>query len=217
MADDFRVIRLVTGSLMENTYIAGWPDEGVGFVVDPGDDADKILARIEKEGLEMKNLIATHGHLDHICAAKQLQETTGAPFHVHQMDEPLVMGLPDYCRIFGLPPVDPPRIDGYLDGSGITLCGRHFQVYHSPGHSPGSVCLHYENYLFGGDVLFQGSIGRYDLPGSSRDDLAKTLREVILPLPDETIVYPGHGEETTIGHERRTNPYLLSISQGGEI
>ncbi len=217
MTDEFRVIRIVTGLLMENAYVAGWPSEGVGFVVDPGDEPDKILSRAQHANIEIKNIIATHAHMDHICAARQLQEATGAPFWVHRDDESFVTHLREQCQMWSYPLVDPPQIDGYLDGSEVVLCGRTFRVYHAPGHSPGHVCLHYENHLFGGDVLFQGSIGRYDLPGASGEELANTLREVILPLPDETIVHPGHGEETTIGRERRTNPFLIELAAGGQI
>jgi len=202
--------KLEVGSFVTNCYIVGSESGGEGMIIDPGDEAKQILKKVEDMGLDIKLIVLTHGHIDHIGALKEIKEATGAEVAVHSDDAESLKEQP-LSMIFGLFCPTPPPPDRLLqDGDSIDVGDLHFEVLHTPGHTPGGICLLGEGVLFSGDTLFRYSVGRTDLPGGSYDKLAGSIQTKLMMLPDDTIVYPGHGPETTIGDERKGNPYLES-------
>ncbi len=200
--------KLAVGPLFSNCYIVGSETTGEGMVIDPADEAENILKAVREAGLEIKVILLTHGHPDHVGAVKPVKDATGAEVAVHADDAPWLTQQP-LSLVFGpaYPTPDPP--DHLLHEGDVISAGElRFKVIHTPGHTPGGICLLGEGVLFSGDTLFNTGIGRYDLPGGDYDRLMETLRTKVMPLPDETLVYPGHGPETTIGAERRGNPFL---------
>ncbi len=200
---------LHVGPLQTNCYIVGCEETKEGAIIDPGGDAKRILAEVKRLGLEIKYVINTHGHFDHILANKEVVEATGAPLAIHSADASMLT-QGGGALFFGIIGKASPPADVILDeGQVLTLGEIELQVLHTPGHSPGSICLYSEDegVLFDGDVLFNMGMGRYDLPGGSYGILMESIHR-LLALPDETTVYPGHGPATTIGHERRSNPFL---------
>lgn len=176
------------------------------MIIDPGAEADEILKSVKELGIDIKLIVLTHGHIDHIDALKQVKEATRAEAAIHADDVPLLQrkspGL-----IFGSSPAPPP--DRLLKGGdSLDFSGGHFLVLHTPGHSAGSICLMGHGVVFSGDTLFNYGIGRYDLPGGSYDQIMNSIHTKLMVLPDDTIVYPGHGLDTTIGTERQANPFL---------
>jgi glyoxylase-like metal-dependent hydrolase (beta-lactamase superfamily II) len=200
------------GPFAENSYFLFDPDSREAVAIDPGDEADRLLDFVRREGLEVRAILNTHCHLDHVGAVSELKEATGAPFHIHPADRFLLDAVPSQAAFFGLRPPPVPYVDGYLAG-GQTLDfagGRiAIRVIETPGHSPGSVTFDAGGILLSGDVLFQSSIGRTDLPGGDHETLLRSIRERLLVFPDATLVYPGHGPPTTIGRERAVNPFLV--------
>ncbi|MGQ9586448.1 MAG: MBL fold metallo-hydrolase [Anaerolineae bacterium] len=200
---------LTVGPLMANCYIVQEVSHGPALVIDPGGDAPAILRALEVAGAEVAGILCTHGHWDHVAAAPDLAKKTGAPIAIHE-DEVSLFVSGGGAAWFGLPRSRFPQPDRLLqEGDTATLGSLTFQVWHTPGHSPGSVCLYHEEegVLFDGDVLFREGIGRSDLPGGSPTLLKESLRR-LLSLPDATRVLSGHGPESTIGHERTHNPWL---------
>ncbi len=200
---------LHVGPLQTNCYIVGCEGTKEGAIIDPGGDAKRILAEVERLGLEIKYVINTHGHFDHTLANKEVVKATGAPLAIHSADASMLT-QGGGAFFFGIIGKASPPADVILDeGQALTLGEIELQVLHTPGHSPGSICLYSEDegVLFDGDVLFNMGIGRYDLPGGSYSVLTESIQR-LLALPDETTVYPGHGPATTIGRERRSNPFL---------
>ncbi len=176
-------------------------------VIDPGDEAERILAHAREFSLTVRAVLLTHAHFDHMGAAAALQRATGAPLYVHEAD---ARGLCD-PRYSVLPVGDPPHADRLLqDGDTVTVGSLTFTVLHTPGHTTGSVCYRCENVLFAGDTLFAGSIGRTDFAGGDMTAMRQSLRR-LSELPDELSVVPGHGEETTIGYEKQTNPFMIGL------
>lgn len=194
---------------MANCYIIGCETTKTAALIDPGDDADRILMALAEAALTVKYLINTHGHFDHVGANKRLKETTGAKIACHPDDEPMLLALSQSAARFGLSAENSPPADILLkDGDEISFGDITLKVIATPGHSPGGICLYTPGHLFAGDTLFMGSIGRTDLPGGDYDTLIANIKTKLLNLPEDTVVYPGHGPETAIGHEKRMNPFL---------
>ncbi|RPJ42705.1 MAG: MBL fold metallo-hydrolase [Candidatus Latescibacterota bacterium] len=203
------VIGVVVGLFQENTFLVREPAGTHAVVIDPGDEPEKIVRTLTSNGWEPLAILNTHGHLDHIGAVQELKERYGIPFLLHEADEPLLRATPDHARFFGVPVPRVPEVDRYLNDGDLLRFGRlEFRVHHTPGHTPGGVSFHIDERLFAGDTLFFDSIGRTDLPGGDHDTLLRSIRERLLSFPDETVVHSGHGPDTTIGRERKSNPYL---------
>ncbi len=201
--------KLEVGPIMANCFILGCESTKEAVVIDPGDDADRILMALAKAELKVKCLINTHGHFDHVGANKKMKEVTAAPIAIHAGDEPMLTELSRSAAMFGLSAENSPPADRLLeDGDEVVFGEITLKVIHTPGHSPGGICLHTPGHLFAGDTLFAGSIGRTDLPGGDYDTLIASIKERLLELPEDTVVYTGHGPETSIGNEKRMNPFL---------
>ena len=202
---------LIVGPLEVNCYLMAYAPGREALVIDPGDDGERILERIHENNLSLKYILNTHGHFDHVGANRELKKATGADIMIHKKDAPLLIMAGKQARSFGLTADDSPPADRFLSHRDrIELGGICLQVIATPGHSGGGICLLMEDLLFTGDTLFAGSIGRTDLPGSSFRQIMVSIQEMILPLGDHLKIYPGHGPGSTIGKEKRTNPFLLS-------
>jgi len=200
---------LPTGPLEVNCYIIGCETTGKAAVIDPGGNVDRILALLKAKNLATEVIINTHGHFDHIGGNRKLQLETGAPLMIHGADRPLLQRSGEHAALFGLTTDSSPEPTRELeDGEQIPVGELTLTVIHTPGHSPGGICLYVENILVVGDTLFAGSIGRTDLAGGDHNQLIRSIRERLLVLPDATRVYPGHGPQTTIGQEKLYNPFL---------
>ena len=201
--------KLEVGPIMANCFILGCEATKEAAVVDPGDDADRILMELAKSELKVAYLLNTHGHFDHVGANKRMKEATGARIGIHPADEPMLGELSRTAQMFGLATENSPPADFLLNHDDDIRFGEIIlKVIHTPGHSQGGVCLHTPGHLFAGDTLFSGSIGRTDLPGGDYDTLISSIKEKLLPLDENTVVYTGHGPETTIGKEKQMNPFL---------
>lgn len=202
---------LIVGPLHCNCSILGDEVSREAIVVDPGDDISRIVDTLEKNRLTVKQIIVTHAHIDHIAGAQRLKRLTGAPILYNQNDLPLVKMMDVQAAWLGvpIPEVAPP--DASLeDGQIVSIAGFTGSILHTPGHTEGSVCLYLpqQKLLLAGDTLFAGSVGRTDLPGGNTRKLLQSIRDSLLPLPDEVTVIPGHGPKTTIGEERQSNPFV---------
>lgn len=207
-----RIVTIPNGQFQENCYLLAEAGSTDAVIVDPGEEPELFLATAEREGLQIREIWLTHAHLDHVVGVADIKAATGAPIFLHPADEPLYRNLPQQGLWFGLRLSAPPPIDRPLShGGSLTLGSTVFQVRHTPGHSAGSVCFITDGLVIGGDVLFQGSIGRTDLPGGNFERLIQSIRDEVLPLPDATVVYSGHGPATTVGAERRSNPFLVGV------
>lgn len=207
-----RIVTIPNGQFQENCYLLAEAGSTDAVIVDPGEEPELFLATAEREGLQIREIWLTHAHLDHVVGVADIKAATGAPIFLHPADEPLYRNLPQQGLWFGLRLSAPPPIDRQLShGGSLTLGSTVFQVRHTPGHSAGSVCFITDGIVIGGDVLFQGSIGRTDLPGGNFERLIQSIRDELLPLPDATVVYSGHGPATTVGAERRSNPFLVGV------
>ena len=199
---------LSVGPMEANCYILECEETRAAMVIDPGSDAARIISVINSHSLRVRYIVNTHAHVDHIAANSDLKEKTSASLCIHSADAYILSDSQRNLSFFVGIPVSSPAPDRLLEDDDILEAGTlHLKVMHTPGHSPGSICLLGGKCIFTGDLLFAGGIGRYDFPGSSYTTLMSSLRKVIT-LDDGFIVYPGHGPATTIGDERRTNPFL---------
>jgi hydroxyacylglutathione hydrolase len=201
---------LPVGLIQTNCYIVGCSDTKEGVVIDPGGHPDRILAEVARHGLTIKYVLDTHAHFDHTDANGAIVRATGAPLALHPQDLPLLKASGG-AALFGVQADPSPLPDmDLLAGDEIEVGTLRFQVLHTPGHTPGHVCFYEpaEGVLFDGDVLFYQGIGRTDLPGGSWQQLMDSIRQVLFALPDDTVIYSGHGPATTIGEEKRLNPWL---------
>ena len=204
---------LVVPPFESNCWILGCGETEEAIVIDPGDEAG-ILKTLNAYKLTTKYLVHTHGHLDHVSATAAIQQETGAPVLIHEADQILLDNLTIQGTMFGLTAPAPPTVDRYICEGDTINWGRYtLSVIEAPGHSPGGICLNLEGekMLFAGDTLFQDSIGRTDLWGGDYEQLLDSIREKLWQLDDDTIVCPGHGPRTTIGREKRENPFLQGL------
>lgn len=203
---------LPVGPLQCNCSVIGNEANHEAMVVDPGDDIQDVLALVRKHNLQVKQIVITHAHIDHVGGAMKLRATTGAPILLNQNDYVLLKMLDVQAAWIGMANPGKVEIDRSITtGDRVNVGSLGADVLHTPGHTEGSLCLHFpeEKKLIAGDTLFAGSIGRTDLPGGDVQKIMRSLHNVVLALPDDTIVVPGHGELTTIGEERDTNPFLI--------
>lgn len=209
---------LTVGLFQENCYILGCEETREGVIIDPGDNARAILKLVQQEGLTITKIINTHAHLDHVMAVDPIRAVTGAPFYLHPDDLPVLHDVPNRARLWldtDIDDIGDP--DELLEhGQIITFGKEELEVRHTPGHAPGHVVFihHKSRMVFGGDTLFEGSIGRYDLPLSDGPTLFRSIREQLFTLPDDYTVLPGHGGATTIGDERAYNPFVGQAATG---
>jgi hydroxyacylglutathione hydrolase len=202
---------LPVGPLQCNCSIIGDETTHEAMVIDPGDDIADMLAILQKHNLQVKQIVITHAHIDHVGGAMKLKAATGAPILLNQNDYALLKMLDVQATWIGVADPGEVAIDSSIStGDSVSAGGLKANVLHTPGHTEGSICLYFpaEKKLIAGDTLFAGSIGRTDLPGGSMQKIMRSLRDTVLALPDETVVVPGHGELTTIGEERESNPFL---------
>ncbi len=203
------LIRLVVGPLQVNCYILADDKTKEAVVIDPGDDAEKILRVIQEKGLTVKYIVNTHAHFDHVGANKALKEATGAQLLLHEKDAGVLKSATKHATAFNLTTTASPPADRYVQHGDVIAAGEvSLKVLHTPGHSPGGISLVEQGIVFTGDALFAGSVGRTDLLGGDLMTLLDGIKQHLLTLPDETRVFPGHGPDSTIGDEKRENPFL---------
>jgi hydroxyacylglutathione hydrolase len=208
------VEHLTVGPLACTCTIVADPESGTAIVVDGGDEAERIAARLDALGVRATHLVHTHAHIDHIGSVGELRERTNARALLHPNDLPLYHELALQARWLDMTAPNVEKLDGDLrDGDTLAFGGSALHVHHTPGHTPGSVCFSLENdgktTILSGDTLFRGAIGRWDLGGTSAEDIVDSIREKLLAFADDTVVIPGHGPKTTIGEERAGNPFLV--------
>jgi hydroxyacylglutathione hydrolase len=205
------------GPFFKNGYVVGCERTRQAIFIDPGDEVDELLAFIAAQELAVTHILLTHAHVDHVSGVAAAKRALGAPIYLHKDDLFLYQNAVRTGLMFGLTVEEPPPVDHYYEGEGPLVFGDYeVRVKHTPGHCPGGVCLALTKkddpgppHLFVGDTLFAGSIGRTDLPGGNYETLLTAITQVLFTYPDESIVYSGHGPETTIGRERATNPFVL--------
>jgi hydroxyacylglutathione hydrolase len=213
---DLEVVSLVNGQFAENCYLLADRESGDAVMIDPGEEAAMFLRALDQRGWNLRDIWLTHAHVDHIMGVAAVHGRTGSPIHLHPLDRPLYEALPEYGAWIGMQLDRPPAPSHELRAGQVLRVGRFsFTVRPTPGHSPGSVSFLGEGMIFGGDVLFSGSIGRTDLPGGDMATLMATIQSEFLTLPDSTVVHSGHGPDTTIGVERLTNPFLTGAYRVG--
>ena len=204
-----KVHAFTLGPIQSNAYLLADEATRETALFDPGMESEPVAEVLVRERLTLTAILNTHGHFDHVFGNAYFKAKTGAPLLMHRADLDLVKRLEEQSMYFGFRATPSPPPDRFLEeGDLVQVGGIRLRVLHTPGHSPGGICLVTEGTAFVGDTLFAGSIGRTDLPGGSAETLFTSIREKLMTLPDDTVVYPGHGPATTIGHERRHNPFL---------
>ncbi len=200
---------LPVGPIMANCFIVGCEETLHAAIIDPGDEAERILQAVAESNLNVTHIINTHGHFDHVSANKSVHAATQAPILIHALDAPMLAQIAASAANWGLSAEDSPPPDRNIDdGDTITIGNITLNVIHTPGHTPGGVSLFADGHVFVGDTLFAGSIGRTDFPGGSFETLKSSIQDKLFALPENVRVYTGHGPETTIGHEKQTNPFV---------
>ncbi|PZE20700.1 MBL fold metallo-hydrolase [Paenibacillus xerothermodurans] len=208
--DGIKIEGMPLGPLQTNAYLLSKPEENVGVIIDPGMNAKTLIKRIE--GMRIEAILLTHAHFDHIGGVDEIRKLKNCPVYLHDAEADWLTtaklnGSTEYPELGGPIETEPAEY-GLDEGQVLKLLGHEIKVFHTPGHSPGSVSFLLGSHLFGGDVLFRLSVGRTDLKGGSREVLLESIHGKLFKLPDETVVYPGHGPKTTIGYEREHNPYV---------
>ena len=206
-----QIILCENGPFMVNTYLVYKENTMKGFIIDPGSDIGPLLDHCDGNRITVESIIATHTHIDHIAGVGEVQRRYGIPFYCSEREKDFIKNVSVQARMFGVKDPGIPEIDRFLPDSGsMTLSGFELQLFHTPGHSPGSLSFYNRenSIVFSGDALFNMSIGRTDLPGGSYEELIRSIEERLFTLPDETTVYPGHGPATTIGSEKQMNPFF---------
>lgn len=208
-----RVTTFTVGAFQENCYLVEDELTSAAALIDPGSESAKLIAAIQRSGAQLQAIWLTHAHVDHLGAIGGVKARWNVPLYLHPSDRPLYRVADRQAELYGMEFDEAPAPDQeFSDGQILGLGELTFEVMHAPGHSPGHVVIHGHGAAFVGDCLFAGSIGRTDLPASKGEDLEKSL-ERITSLPEDTIVYPGHGPATTIGEERETNPFLTGLAR----
>jgi glyoxylase-like metal-dependent hydrolase (beta-lactamase superfamily II) len=206
---ELEVVGIPNGVFGQNCWLLADPATQEAVIVDPGEEPERFLGELRDRGWRLTGIWLTHAHIDHVLGVAAVHAATRAPIHLHAGDRSLYEGLPQQAQWFGLSASPPPPVTRWLSQDQVLSAGRYrFTVRHVPGHSPGHVAFVGQGLIVGGDVLFAGSIGRTDLPGGSMEELEASIRREFYTLPDDTRVLTGHGPETTIGEERRTNPFV---------
>ncbi len=206
----FEVVSMELGNLQTNCYIIAEKSSQKAVVIDPADEGERIYQLIEERGWMLEKIVLTHGHFDHIRGLNALKQRNAVEVLIHQADSDMLTNAEKNFSLFLGNPFTTDKADGFLkEGETIKIGSLELGVIHTPGHTPGSVCFLGDGLAVVGDTLFRSSIGRTDLPGSSTEQLLRSIRQSLLVLSDETRVYPGHGPQTTIGIERRGNPFLV--------
>ncbi|HXS33073.1 MAG TPA: MBL fold metallo-hydrolase [Solirubrobacterales bacterium] len=209
------VRQLTVGSIAENCFVIHNEGSGKALIVDPGEEAERILAEVDSTGAEVEAILITHCHFDHVGAVAPVAKATGAPVYCPEIEVPVLADIMSFVPFAGFGPYESYQADETVKGGEtLELAGLSLDVVFTPGHSPGHVtyAVREENALFSGDVLFQGSVGRVDLPGGDGPTLLASIGQLLDDFPDETIVHPGHMGPTTLGAERATNPFLGSLT-----
>ena len=200
---------LAVGPIQANCFILGWEDTLEAVVIDPGEEGDRILQTVADSNLIVKYIINTHGHMDHVSANKRINEVTGAPIFIHALDAPMLDQVADSAAAWGLKADNSPAPDRELqDGDEIAFGKITLTVLHTPGHTLGGISLYAKDDVFVGDTLFAGSIGRTDFPGGSFETIKESIQQKLFKLGDDVRVHTGHGSTTTIGQEKRHNPFV---------
>jgi glyoxylase-like metal-dependent hydrolase (beta-lactamase superfamily II) len=204
-----KIVVLQNGPFMVNSFLVINEETSGGIIIDPGNDIKSLLEIIEKDKISLDGIIATHGHIDHIDGVNRIKEQQDAPFYICDLDKELVDAISVQASMFGVEDPGKISVDKQLPCQGeLKISGMDITLLHTPGHSKGSVSLLIENTLFSGDTLFSMSIGRTDLPGGNYSELIHSINEKIFTLPENTRVLPGHGPETTVGNEKKMNPFF---------
>jgi hydroxyacylglutathione hydrolase len=211
-----QVEMLTVGMFQSNCFVACCEVTGEAIIVDAGDDADKILSFVQNRKLQVKMIVNTHAHIDHVSGLADVVSALSVPVLMHKNDMPIYESLAQHASMFGLPAPESVKIDRFVvEGDDIIFGKVTGKVIETPGHSPGGISIVFSDAkpsrILVGDVLFRGSIGRTDLPGANHQQMIHTLRGIIMNLPDDMVVHPGHGPETTIGVEKLTNPFLTEL------
>lgn len=205
------VRHVVVGPFGMNAWLAACDKTRQAVLIDPGDEIPRVLALTQPGGFEVRRIVLTHGHIDHATGAAEAAARTGAPVQIHAGDQSLLDGLEGQAQLFGLDAMPPPTVAHHqVHGERFTVGEQEATVLHVPGHTPGSCAVHFAGagHLFAGDTLFAGNIGRTDLPGGDGPTILRSIREVLFPLGDDVTVHCGHGPDTTLGRERRENPWV---------
>lgn len=209
---DLEVVVLPNGQFAQNCYLVADRRTRDAVIIDPGEEPAMFLAELDTRAWTLRSIWLTHAHIDHIMGVGVVHRATGVPIHLHPLDRPIYDALPQYGAWVGMQLDSPPPPDAELRaGQTLRVGNIEVEVRFTPGHSPGSVSFVTEGMVFGGDVLFNGSVGRTDLPGGDYATLMATIQSQFLSLPDSTVVHSGHGPNTTIGVERLTNPFLTGV------
>jgi len=209
------ILRFTYGPFAENTYVVLGPSGRRVMLVDPGFGSEPIWDDLQARGQSIELILNTHGHLDHVAGNAFFKKKSGAPIAIHPADLPFLRNLTVQASMYDLTVEASPEPDLMLnEGSDVVFDGASFEVIHTPGHSPGGVCLRRGDQMLVGDTLFRGSVGRTDLPGGDWDTLVGSVRSKLFRLPDDVRCYPGHEDETTIGVERATNPFVGDAAVG---